>query len=89
MNGRREITLRATLRLRTDQLAKFRAMTGLDTEAKLASAIGVHQATVNKVLRGRQTPSGQFIASLVSAFRGAAFDDLWEVVPVEESEVAA
>lgn len=89
MSSGKEITLRATLRLRTDQLAKFRAMTGLDTEAKLADAIGVHQATVNKVLRGRQTPSGQFVASLVSAFRGAAFDDLWEVVPTEDSEVTA
>lgn len=88
MSTRTEIALRATLRLRADQLAKFRAMTGLDTEAKLAAAIGAHQATVNKVLRGRQAPSGQFIASLVSAFKGAAFDDLWEVTPLDETEEA-
>jgi transcriptional regulator with XRE-family HTH domain len=62
-------------------------MTKLHTEAELAAAMGAHQGTVNRVLNGKQNPSQEFIASLVAAFDGASFDDLWEI-RVIESEAA-
>ena len=72
--------MRVALRLRLDQLEKFRAIAGLTTEQLLADRMGVHQGTVNKVLNGRQTPSARFIGALVKAFNGTTFDDLWEIV---------
>ncbi|MEV0994696.1 helix-turn-helix transcriptional regulator [Nonomuraea sp. NPDC050202] len=77
------------LRLRTDQLEKFRAIAGLTTEKLLAERMSVHESTVNKVLGGRQTPSARFIGALVKAFNGLTFDDLWEIVAddVETSDV--
>lgn len=78
--------MKATITLREDQLVKFRAMSALDNEVKLARAMGAHQGTVNRVLNGRQKPSGDFIASLVRAFKGATFDDLWVIST--ESEAA-
>jgi transcriptional regulator with XRE-family HTH domain len=83
MSRHEEVSVNATLRLREDQLAKFRRMTRLDTEAKLAAAMGAHQGTVNRVLNGKQNPSQEFIASLVSAFDGASFEDLWEIRVIE------
>lgn len=66
------------LRLRRAQLEKFRLLTGLTTEQRLADRMGVHQGTVNKVLNGH-TPSARFIGALIVAFPGATFDDLWEI----------
>jgi transcriptional regulator with XRE-family HTH domain len=84
----------AKVRLRRDQLATFRRVSGLDTEAKLADAMGANQGTVNKVIRGKAVPSGQFIGSLMRALN-ATFDELWEIKTVAddgtdtESEAAA
>lgn len=68
-----------TLRIRRDQLDKFRSIAGLTTEQALADRMGMTQGTVNKVLNGRSMPSARFIGALVKAFNGATFDDLWEI----------
>jgi plasmid maintenance system antidote protein VapI len=88
MNKHKEVSVKAKITLREDQLEKFRAMSRLDSEAKLAAAMGAHQGTVNRVLNGRQKPSGDFIASLVKAFKSATFDDLWVITTEAESEAA-
>lgn len=85
------VSVNADITLREDQLAKFRAMSGLDTEEKLAAAMGANQGTVNRVLNGRQNPSRTFVASLVKAFKNADFDDLWLITitgDTEKSEAA-
>lgn len=74
----------ATLRLRTEQLVKFRTLAGVTTDDALAKRMGVDPATVSRVLRGKQEPGGKFIAALVAAFPGMDLDDLFEVIPVEE-----
>lgn len=71
----------ATLRLRADQLAKFRTLAGITTDDALAKRMGVDPATVSRVLRGKQEPGPKFIAALVSAFPGMDLDDLFEVIP--------
>lgn len=74
--------MKCTILLRRDQLDKYRRIAGLTTDQRLADKMGVHQGTVNKVLNGHQTPSKEFIGSLVTAFDGLAFEDLWEIVPM-------
>lgn len=73
----------ATLRLRTDQLAKFRKLAGVATDDALAKRMGVDPGTVSRVLRGKNEPSPKFIAALVAAFPGMDLDDLFEVVTAE------
>lgn len=70
----------ATLRLRTDALAKYRRLTNLGTDAALAKHMGYDAGNLSRVLRGTQTPGAKFIASLVAAFPGLELDDLFEVV---------
>ncbi|WP_433516494.1 helix-turn-helix transcriptional regulator [Nonomuraea sp. CA-143628] len=77
--------MKVALRLRHDQLEKYRSIAGLTTEQQLADRMGFHQGTVNKVLNGRQAPSGRFVAALLQAFNGVPFDDLWEIVVVNGS----
>ena len=74
----------ATLRLRTEQLSKYRTLAGLTTDASLAERMKVDPATVSRVLRGHQAPGPRFIAALVDAFPGMDLDDLFEVVPSEK-----
>lgn len=73
----------ATLRLRTDQLAKFRTLAGITTDDALAKRMHMDPATVSRVLRGKQQPGAKFIAALVDCFPGMDLDDLFEVVPAE------
>jgi transcriptional regulator with XRE-family HTH domain len=80
--------VQVALRLRHDQLEKYRSIAGLTTEQQLADRMGFHQGTVNKVLNGRHAPSGRFVAALLQAFNGVPFDDLWEVA-VEDSTAGA
>lgn len=70
----------ATLRLRKDQLGKFRKLAGIETDAALATRMGIDAGNLSRVLRGAQQPGPRFIASLVAAFPGMDLDDLFEVV---------
>ena len=71
----------ATLRLRTEQLAKLRRLAGLTTNRALAERMNYDEGNLSRVLTGKQTPGPRFIAALVSAFPGLDMDDLFEVVP--------
>jgi len=73
----------ATLKLRKDQLAKFRTLAGIKTDDALAKRMGMDPATVSRVLSGKQDPGSKFIAALVAAFPGMDLDDLFEVIPAE------
>lgn len=70
----------ATLRLRTEQLTKYRKLAGLKTDASLAERMKVDPGTVSRVLGGKQEPGPRFIAALVAAFPGMDLDDLFEVI---------
>lgn len=78
-----------TLRLRADQLAKLRTLTGLTTDAKLAHAMAIDPATVYRVLRGQAAPGTRFMTALVSAFPGMTLDDFFEVVPTDDTDAGA
>ena len=71
----------ATLRLRTEQLAKLRRLAGLTTNRALAERMNYDEGNLSRVLTGKQTPGPRFIAALVSAFPGLDMDDLFEVIP--------
>jgi hypothetical protein len=72
----------ATLRLKSDELAKYRRLAGLATNVALAKKMAGYDAgNLSRVLRGEQQPGPRFIAALVDAFDGAVtLDDLFEVV---------
>lgn len=74
----------ATLRLRHEQLAKYRRLADLKTDAALADRMKVDPGTVSRVLAGKQSPGPRFIAALVAAFPGMDLDDLFEVVEAQE-----
>lgn len=75
--------MKATLKLRRDELAKHRERAALRTNGALAAAMGVNRLTVSDVLNGKRQPSGDFVASLLLVLDDVAFDDLFEVVAVE------
>ena len=70
----------ATLKLRTEQLAKYRTLAGLKTDRALAARMGFDPGNLSRVLAGKQAPGPKFIAAIVSAFPGMGLDDLFEVV---------
>ena len=72
----------ATLRLKTEQLAKIRAWIGLKTDAALAAEMGIDAGNLSRVLKGKQQPGPKFIAALCSALK-AELSDLFEVVEHE------
>ena len=70
----------ATLRLRVDELAKYRRLAKLTTDAALANRMNYDAGNLSRVLAGKQTPGPKFIAALVAAFDGAvSLSDLFEV----------
>lgn len=71
----------ATLRLRTEQVAKYRRLAGLTTDRALAERMDFDAGNLSRVLAGKQAPGPKFIAALVAAFPGLDLDDLFEVVP--------
>lgn len=70
----------ARIRLRTTQYRKYAALKGLSTHAQQATAIGVTEATVGRVLAGKTAPGEAFIAGCLAAFPQLDFADLFEVV---------
>ena len=70
----------ATLKLRTEQLAKYRTLAGLTTDRALAERMGFDPGNLSRVLSGKQTPGPKFIVAIVSAFPGMDLNDLFEVV---------
>lgn len=70
----------AKLRLRAQQLAKYRRLAGIETDDALAKRMGIDPGNLSRVLRGKQAPGPKFIAALVAAFPGMDLDDLFEVV---------
>lgn len=69
----------ATLRLKTEQLAKIRNWIGLKTDAALAAEMGIDAGNLSRVLKGKQQPGPKFIAALCAALK-ADLSDLFEVV---------
>lgn len=69
---------RPTVRLKPEPLAEYRNRLGLTSNAALAAAAGVDQATLQRALSGAVQPSGPFIAGLLNV-TGAKFEELFEV----------
>lgn len=78
----------ATLILKTDALAKYRRIAGLDTQSALAERMKYDAGNLSRVLRGDQVPGPKFIAALVAAFPGLSLDDLFEVIDSTEDDAA-
>lgn len=75
----------ATLRLRTDQVAKFRRLANLNTDKALAERMQFDAGNLSRVLAGKQQPGPKFIAAIVAAFPGMDIDDLFEVVSQDDA----
>lgn len=71
----------ATLKVRTDELARRRRAAGIDdTHIALARYLGVTCGTVSRIYAGKAEPGPRFIAAALAAFPDARMDDLFEVV---------
>ena len=68
----------ATLRLKTETLARYRRLAQLKTDAALAERMGIDAGNLSRVLKGTQQPGPRFIAALCSAF-DAQLEELFEV----------
>lgn len=73
----------ATIKLKQAQLAKYRKLSGLNTQQKLADAMGMERSTLSRTLNGFMDPGEKFIAGLLVAFADLDFADLFEVVVTE------
>lgn len=60
-------TTQPTLVLRTDIIRALRETKGLESDKRLATAMGMDQSTLSRVLRGVSQPGPRFIAALCSA----------------------
>lgn len=69
----------ATLRLKTETLARYRRLAQLKTDAALAARMGIDPGNLSRVLKGKQTPGPRFIAQLCHAF-DAEINELFEVI---------
>lgn len=70
----------AEVRLRVGQWRKYCRMRGWDSENQQARELRVAPSTVNRILKGTQKPSGEFIGAALLAFPELEFSDLFEVV---------
>jgi hypothetical protein len=80
-----EVSMAATIRLRTGQYRKYAALKGWKTDEAAAAAIGVNAATVSRVLHGKTAPGERFIAGLLLALPELDFADLFEVQSTEDA----
>jgi transcriptional regulator with XRE-family HTH domain len=73
--------VKATLKLRRDELAKHRERAALRRDGDLAAAMGVNRVTISKFINGKAQPSADFIASLLAVLHDdVSFADLFQVV---------
>jgi transcriptional regulator with XRE-family HTH domain len=79
---------RPTIRIRGDELAKYRSLANVTSGAALATRMGVHADTVHRTLSGRTQLTVDFIAALLGAFPELSFGDLF-AVDYAEAEVSA
>lgn len=80
--------MRATIRLKAEQLDKIRTWVGLTTDAALAQRMGVDAGNLSRILAGKQQPGSKFIAALCSSLK-ADFDDLFEIVRDDQHDSEA
>ena len=81
---REEVSLSASIALRSRQFQKFTALKGLRTDTAIAAAIGCDRGNLSRVLSGKQAPGARFIAGCLLAFPEVDFEDLFEVLPADE-----
>lgn len=74
------LSMAAEVRLRVGQWRKYCRMRGWDSENQQARELRVAPSTVNRILKGTQKPSGEFIGAALLAFPELEFSDLFEVV---------
>ncbi len=84
-----EVSMAATIRLRTAQFEKFCKLKGLKTQADKARFLGVTEPTVGRIVSGDRKPGEAFIAGVLHAFPELDFSDLFEVVDDEPTAVPA
>lgn len=81
---REELSLSASIALRSRQFQKFMALKGLKTDTAIAATIGCDRGNLSRVLAGKQAPGARFIAGCLVAFPELEFSDLFEVVDSDE-----
>lgn len=80
-----DYSMPAEVRLRVGQWRKFCRMRGWTSENQQARELGMAASTINRILKGTQRPSGEFIGAALLAFPELEFSDLFEVVNEPDS----
>lgn len=62
------------LRLRAKTFTRFMHAQGLHSQTAIADELGLHRATVSRVLRGKAEPGHKFVASFRKKFPRESLD---------------
>lgn len=71
-------TTQPTITVRWQMVQALRETHGLETDAALATAMGIDQSTLSRVTSGKQQPGPKFMAALCIAL-GAKLDNLFAI----------
>jgi hypothetical protein len=85
-----EVSLAATIRLRTNKFRMMASLKGWRTDDAISKALGLNPATVSRNLRSAQDPRGtapgeRFIAAVLAALPEVPFHELFEIVGSNEA----
>lgn len=72
---------RLTVRLRTDRFRAECLARGLATDTARAAAFGVHRTNLIHAMNRTSSPSGEFVAAVLTRLRACRWDDLFEIAP--------
>ncbi len=89
-----EVSLAASIRLRTKKFRMIASLKGWRTDDAIAKALGLNPATVSRNLRSADDKNGtapgeRFIAAVLGALPEVPFEELFEVVNDDSDMQAA
>lgn len=89
-NARTEANARRTLRLRTEKFDELaRVILGPLNVRQTAERLGFDHRHFSSLRTGNKRPGPEFIAAVRTAMPNAPFDDLFEVVDLDEGDSEA
>lgn len=83
------IDMASKITLRCDNLAKFRRIANLESNAAFAQRIGVNKSQVNRILAGTSRIGTRFIAGCLELFGAECFSDLFAIEPDDDNGAVA
>lgn len=73
-----------TIRLKDGAVRDAMAASGIELVSTLHRRMGISRSQLDHVVKGGRQPGARFVGSLLAALPAATFDDLFDVVPVDQ-----